>query len=163
MLSGGMDSGSVVAFAKELAGDKGEVPFPTYSLARSTGIKCAVSRSLRASQGMPSLEPTTVIADEVGSEFAGWLSGYEEPFDTEYNFLRALYSAAQVQGRRVVLDGGGGDLTLAEGTYIARLIRHGHLRRALAEIRGELRFWGFGSLTAALLLYTTAARWSRRD
>ena len=106
---------------------------------------------------MSSLAPFTVVADEAGIDYASWLTDFEEPYDTEYNFLRALYDTASRQGKRVVLDGGGGDIVLGEGSYVPRLIRQGRIRLALAEIRGEIDFWQGGSVTESVLRYGRAA------
>jgi asparagine synthase (glutamine-hydrolysing) len=70
------------------------------------------------------------------------LGNFEEPYDGEFLFLKAIFDAARKHGRKVLLDGAGGDVVLLEGTYINRLLRSGRLRLAMSEIAGKSRFWG---------------------
>lgn len=46
---------------------------------------------------------------------------------------------------------------LSEGSYIARLLRHGDIVRALAEVAAENRYWGGGILVSSLLANLRAA------
>ena len=57
-------------------------------------------------------------------------------------YLHAIFLAARDRGLRVVLDGGGGDMVLHEGSYILRLIRKGQLKLAIAEIIAERTITG---------------------
>ena len=159
MLSGGMDSGSVVAVGKEILSARGDGPLPTFSAVRrrdSADTDCTESRAIYAAVSMPSISPTLIHPDALDNDYQALISGAEEPFDSEFMFLKAVYRAAQEQGIRVVLDGGTGDMVLSKGSYIVRLIRQGHLKLALAEIAAENKFWG-GSLALNLLSYTRIA------
>ena len=61
MLSGGIDSGSVVAIAKGLLAERGEGPLATFSAARrpdsadAEGIDCPETRAIHAAISMPSM------------------------------------------------------------------------------------------------------------
>ena len=159
MLSGGMDSGSVVAIAKEILNTRGDGPLPTFSAARRSRtddpdeIECPESRAIFAAVSMPSIAPTIVHPDAVVDVFETITSDLEEPFDGVFEFLKAIFLAAHERGLRVVLDGGGGDIVLDEGSYIKRLIRQGQFRLAMAEIVAEHRHWSEGSPARSLFHY----------
>ena len=159
MLSGGMDSGSVVAVGKDILSARGDGPLHTFSAVRrrdNGDTDCAESRAIRASVSTPSICATLLHPDALDDVYPALIAEAEEPFDSEFMFLKAVYRAARKQGIRVVLDGGAGDMVLSEGSYIARLIRQGYFKQALAEIAAENRFWE-GSLALSLLRYTRTA------
>jgi asparagine synthase (glutamine-hydrolysing) len=131
MMSGGVDSGSVVAVAKDIAIAEGA--------------------------SMPAIQPTLVCANDLDEYMDTFLGGIDAPFDGDFMILKAAYHAASEHGRRVVLDGAGGDIVLNEGGYILGLLRGGRLLQALGEIRGENAFWGGGVLATLLLSYLRAA------
>lgn len=160
MLSGGMDSGSVVTVAKDILKANGGEPLRTFSAVRrqnaeSTG--CAESKAIYAAVSMPSIRPTLIHPDSLEAVFDTLTSGNEEPYDGEFMFMKAIFLAAQEQGVRVVLDGGGGDMVLNQGSYIVRLIRQGNLKLAMAEIIGESRFLDGSPIFSGLIRYTGAA------
>ncbi len=146
MLSGGMDSGSVVAVGKDVLAGRGGGPLPTYSGVLYRDSDCAESRAIYAAIAMPSIAPLLVHPDGQQDLYEWMTSNIEEPFDGPFTILKAVYQAARNNGQNVVLDGAGGDVVLGEGTYIARLLRHGRFSLALSEIRGETRFWGRSSM-----------------
>jgi asparagine synthase (glutamine-hydrolysing) len=159
MLSGGMDSGSVVAVGNDILSARGDGPLHTFSAVRrrdTGGTDCAESRAIYAAVSMQTTSATLIHPDSLDDVYPALIAEAEEPFDSEFMILKAVYRAAHEQGIRVVLDGGGGDIVLSEGSYIARLIRQGYLKPALAEITTENKFWG-GSLALSLLRYTRAA------
>jgi asparagine synthase (glutamine-hydrolysing) len=157
MLSGGMDSGSVVVVAKDVLGSSGAGPLKTLSATRQQDDDCAESRAIRAAIAMPLLSPTLVYLENIAGQFELLTTGNAEPFDGEATILKAIYLAAHTEGLNVLLDGAGGDVVLSEGSYIARLLRRGHFNRALREIAGENRFWGGGMLVRNALKYVQTA------
>lgn len=157
MLSGGVDSGSVVVVARDVLASKQAEPLNTLSATRRRYVDCAESRAIAAAVKMPSISPTLVYLEDVGEHFESLLSGNAEPFDGEAMILKAIYLAANAQGLRVVLDGAGGDVILSEGSYIARLLRHGRFLRAFSEIAGESRFWGGDMLVSDCLKHVRTA------
>ena len=91
---------------------------------------------------MPSISPTLVHPDSLEDVFEPLAPGFDEPFDGVFTILKAIFLAAHERGDRVILDGGGGDVILGEGSYIVRLLRHGHfMKLAVAEIIAEHRHW----------------------
>jgi len=157
MLSGGMDSGSVVAVAKDILSARGDGSLHTFSAARQRDTDCAESRAIYTAISMPSISPTLVFLDDPENLPASLTSSDEEPFDGQAAILKAIYSAARQHGQSVLLDGAGGDVVLGHGSYITRLIRQRQLRLAMAEIAGENRFWEGLSIPSETLRYVAAA------
>jgi len=157
MLSGGMDSGSIVAVAREILNKRGDEPLRTYSCARGQDVDCAETRAIHSAISVPSINPTLIHPDDLQNAHESLLSGQEEPFDGEFLILKRVYLAANQQGQRVVLDGGGGDVVLGAGSHIVRLIRQGEIRHAIAEIAAEKTFWDGTSLFRDLFHYLRAA------
>jgi asparagine synthase (glutamine-hydrolysing) len=90
---------------------------------------------------MESITPTLIHPEFLLDQFETIVSEFEEPFDGQCMLLRTAYGAAAADGRRVVLDGAGGDVVLGEGSYVVRLLRSGRFVRATKEIAGESHFW----------------------
>lgn len=143
MLSGGMDSGSIVAIASRIAMENGDAPLPTISGVDPGTRGCKETSAIRCAQTIPGIKPIDVEPARLG-ERAGTLArlrdACEEPFDANMDLVRGIYLAAADLGAKVVLDGAGGDLAFNEGRYIAQLLRSGHWRRAWNELRGQYDF-----------------------
>jgi asparagine synthase (glutamine-hydrolysing) len=163
MLSGGMDSGSVVAFAKGLQEQHGLGPLPTFSGVNrldnqeAEDARWSETQSIHNAITMTSITPTLVHPDETGDLFEPLSSGFEEPFDGVFTILKALFVTAHGQGIRTLLDGGGGDVAMHEGSYIIRLLRSGRLHLAVSEIVAESKYWGHSKPLPALLRYARNA------
>lgn len=142
MLSGGMDSGSIVAVAN---------PISTYSLARVRSAACDESERIYATLDHLGLRGTQLIADDVKDLADDLGDDLDEPFDGEFLFLRALYDAARRDGCHVVLDGAAGDVVFNEGNYILRLLRRGRLLRAWRETAGAQAYRQQASVLPAYL------------
>ena len=157
MLSGGVDSGSVVAVAKDILNTRGDKPLATYSAVRQRGTDCAESRAIHATASMPLISPKLIFPESLRDDIPRLTSGFEEPFDGELMIQKTVYLAAHRQGHRTVLDGAGGDVVLHEGSYLVRLIRSGQLELAIKEISAQNNIWGETSLSRDLLRYTRSA------
>jgi asparagine synthase (glutamine-hydrolysing) len=145
MLSGGMDSGSVVAVARGLLAEAGRGPLPTFSAVGPDPERCVETRTIHAAMTMDGLAPHLVnhaAMDDVVSDLAAALGTMDEPFDDPMTLVRAVYLTASRAGAFAVLDGGAGDVVLSEGSHLARLIRAGQWRTAYREAAGQARFWG---------------------
>jgi len=81
MLSGGMDSGSIVAAAKDILAARGDGPLRTFSCARQRDDDCAESRAIYASTSMPSITPGLIHPEDLQDSIDALISGNEEPFD----------------------------------------------------------------------------------
>jgi len=147
MLSGGMDSGSVVAVASWLLGKAGTGPLHTFSAVGPDAETCIETRTARASQTMPGLAPQEVNHAELepwADDLIRLTKASAEPFDAHMVLPRAMYLAAQRSGVRVMLDGVTGDTVLTDGSQLARLLRRGRLWQAWREARGLENFFGVG-------------------
>src|SRR4029079_15182904 len=84
MLSGGMDSGSIVAVASQLLREWGGGPLPTFSAISEDETNCVETQTVRAALTMNNLEPRTVHPGQF-SEFQPELDelawNLDEPFD----------------------------------------------------------------------------------
>jgi asparagine synthase (glutamine-hydrolysing) len=144
MLSGGMDSGSVVAIGKDLLTARKEGPLHTYSANTDSDPgrdDFAEIRAIEAATAMDGIAPTLINPRSLEGDLQELVANCEEPFDAQCTLLKSVYRAAAADHRRVVLDGAGGDVVLGEGTYIQRLLRRGRLISAFREISLENRFW----------------------
>jgi asparagine synthase (glutamine-hydrolysing) len=157
MLSGGIDSGSVVAIAKDILNSQNGDPLHTYSATRTGEKNCTESNAIRAAVAMQNISPTLVKLEELGANFKSLLSGNEEPFDGQAMILKAIYLAAHEQGRCVLLDGAGGDVVLSDGSYIVRIIRRCELGTAIREITSRNRLRRGSGLGPDVFQYTAAA------
>jgi len=158
MLSGGMDSGSVVAIAREILAAEGRGPLYTFSAVAPDGVDCVETRAIRAALTMDGLAPTTISTeswDDLLPDIMRLTWELDESFDNLMTLPRLMYLAAHRQGLKALLDGGAGDLVLSEGTHIARLLRHGNWLTAWHEAVNQNRFWG-GSYPAWRELYHAA-------
>lgn len=147
MLSGGMDSGSVVAIASDLLAAQGRGPLPTFSGVGPDPESCVETRAIHASLTMAGLAPTLVDytqLDELAPDLERLLREIDEPFDAQMTVLRALYLLANRQGVKVLLDGAGGDIALGHGDYLTWLMRCGRLWRVYREQAGLWRFFSGG-------------------
>lgn len=143
MLSGGMDSGSVTAVASQLLKGDGQPPLDTFS---AIGIEddCRETRTIKAAQTIDHIEPQSVSLadmDTYREDLQRLVRECAEPFDGHMTLLFAVYLSASRQGRKVVLDGVGGDTTLGAQNMIAWHLRRGHFMQAWREATGEERFW----------------------
>jgi asparagine synthase (glutamine-hydrolysing) len=145
MLSGGMDSGSVVAVASRLLAEAGRGPLPTFSVVGPDPANYDETLAIQASLTMPGLAPYLIdVADLTPWADDLWASLQEiaEPFDGHMNMHRAIYRAASNAGVRVVLDGGAGDVVLSQGNYLPALARSGRFAELWRELAAEEAQWG---------------------
>ena len=147
MLSGGMDSGSVVAVARELLAEEGRGPLPTFSAVGPNPETCIETRTIHAALTMCGLDPYIVSLgqlDELMPELEKLTWNLDEPFDNHMTLPRAVYLAAHHQGFKVLLDGIGGDLVLSDASHLSRLVRAGRWLAAYREAAGQTAFYGKG-------------------
>lgn len=145
MLSGGMDSGSIVAVARELRSQAGEGPLPTFSAVGPDPETCVETRTIHAALTMGGLAPHLVnhaCLDELLPELEELTWSLEEPFDGHMTLNRAVYLDAHRHRIKAILDGIDGDNVLSEGAHIARLLRRGRWLTAYRDAVGQERFWG---------------------
>lgn len=141
MLSGGMDSGSVVALACRMTPE----PLPTFSGVGPDPSTCVETRAIDAALAMPNLQPTLIDYSRLepwrDDLIEAWRT-LEEPWDFHMTVPRAAYLAASRVDVKVVLDGVAGDVALGQGSQMARHVGSGQFARAWRDARGLSRFYG---------------------
>jgi len=169
MLSGGMDSGSVVAVATRLLQAAGSGPLQTFSAVGPDPESCIETRTIHESIKVPGIQSHLISWAELepdAEELLRLLKTVDEPFDAQMNLIRAVYLPAHRNGIKVMLDGVAGDIMLSYSDRVIQLLRSGHWLQAIKDARGEARFWGDGSgWWRPLLLSARRAatpNWARR-
>jgi asparagine synthase (glutamine-hydrolysing) len=151
MLSGGMDSGSVVALAARQRQAAGASPLATLS-AVDTVPDCKETACVRdALAFVPHLAPrlvSTADMEDLRGPLIALTQSESDPFDGHMTMVRALYLDAQRAGIRAVLDGVSADTTLGTGDMIAYYVAHGRLRDAWAEARFQEHGWKWEGVAA---------------
>lgn len=134
-LSGGLDSSSVTCTADKLLAADGSLPLHTFSaifpgLPEEDLSKIDERSHMDAVLAKTNTRPHYVMADQLSpfTDIDRVLQCEDEAFVAPNLYLNwGLYSAAQNQGVRVVLDGFGGDSVVSHGTcYLAELVHRGN-------------------------------------
>ncbi|MBW2733664.1 MAG: hypothetical protein JRH20_14850, partial [Deltaproteobacteria bacterium] len=170
MLSGGLDSATLVASARKLERDEGHPPLAVFS-AQSRLADCLETHFANAVISQGDLAPTRVLAGEMGAHQAAMENTYEAmeaPFDSNMTLLIAVYQRARRGGHKVLLDGVDGDLVASLGTsYPAYLLRQGQLWMAQREVLGQWKntyrrtapLWQLALRTAGPVLLPAMRQW----
>jgi asparagine synthase (glutamine-hydrolysing) len=149
MLSGGLDSSSVVAVASQLPGG----PLPVFSAVDGEEQPGKETQMIRRVQSLAGLLPFEVTpAGEVADENLLTDLAGSNPFDGHMSLLAAVYALASRQGCKVVLDGVSADVVLAHRNVGARLLRSNRWRDAWAYSTEQHAFWGGGPIPAVVFL-----------
>lgn len=145
MLSGGIDSGSVVAVAARLLQQMGAPPLATFS-GVDDDPACKESACIRdAIATIPNIAPhiaSLAEPDDFCAEVAHLTAIESDPFDGHMALIRAIYVTARKAGVKVMLDGVSGDTTLGTGNMIGFHLRRGRVLTAWAEARAQEEIWG---------------------
>lgn len=144
MLSGGMDSGSIVAVAARLLHEAGAPPLKTFS-ALHHDPNCEESKAVRTAMAMPHIDASmvsTASSDEFRDEVAEHIRNCAEPFDGHMAMVMAVYAKARRSGVNTMLDGVSGDTTISCGNIVAWHLAHGRFRQAWQEAQADERYWG---------------------
>ncbi len=138
MLSGGIDSSSIVGVARQMYHSEKKDLFPVFSAVSSDTTQCRETQHIQMVLQQGGLR-TFMLSAEESVSFSGEidrvLSSLQEPFDGMVMII-ALYLLAKRNGYDVVLDGVDGDIvTSLSPSYPAFLLRRGELRRAFSAVR----------------------------
>lgn len=113
MLSGGLDSSSIVVIARNLLSQQGSGRLHTFSAIAKNGTHCAETQSIKAIVNMGGLEAHTIQPEQLDTIMADvefMLQYTDDLFDTDLLSIPfVMYSAARTHGLRVLLDGVPGD------------------------------------------------------
>ncbi len=162
MLSGGLDSSTIVALARDMLVAEGSAPLRTYSAISDEAVTdCPETACIRAIIAQGNLSPVCLSPGDsipLGEELLATLAAGEDPFDTGMTVPALMFKVAARDGVRAVLDGIDGDLALGlTSGYPAYLLRDGHWAAAWREARGMSRHYYRGAHSAPLL-YLRALR-----
>jgi asparagine synthase (glutamine-hydrolysing) len=118
MLSGGLDSSTIVCVARDLLAKQGSAPLATFSAVFDGVPECDETYFIRSVLRTGKLNPHFVRGDTLSplgdAERVFWHE--DEPFFAPNLFLHwGLYSAARREGVRVLLDGFDGDTVVSHG------------------------------------------------
>lgn len=151
MLSGGVDSGSVVALAARQRQAAGAPPLVTLS-ATDTLAGCKETAGIRdALDFIPHLAPrivSTADLDGLRDTLIALTRAESDPFDGHMTLIRAIYLTARRAGITAVLDGVCGDTTLGTGDMIAYYVASGRLRDGWAEAWFQEHGWQWVGFSA---------------
>jgi asparagine synthase (glutamine-hydrolysing) len=140
MLSGGLDSSSIVCVARQLMASSGDRRLHTFSAVFPNLPECDESPFIQTVLDQGRLEPHRVGAGDFSllGDLNRMLAHEDEPFFAPNLFLHwALYKAAKEQDVRVILDGIDGDITVSHGIGILQeLARTGCWIALAREILG---------------------------
>jgi len=146
MLSGGLDSSSVVAIAGRLRADAGG-SLPVLSLMRSGDPGCVESQAIHDAMHIRGVEAHLLDLTRLGEDaqtLEQSLWEVDEPWDVNSSLFRWVYMRAERLRLSVVLDGVDGDSLFLEGDLIPRQLRRLQFLRAWRNLAGGERFWGTG-------------------
>jgi asparagine synthase (glutamine-hydrolysing) len=140
MLSGGLDSSSIVCVARHLLSQNGGVRLQTFSAIFDEVTKCDERNYINMVLAQGSIEPHYIHADRLSplTDLDRVFWHEDEPFFAPNLFIHwGLFSAAKHQGIHILLDGLDGDATVSYGiTYLTELIRKGSWVVLSKEING---------------------------
>lgn len=140
MLSGGLDSSSIVCVARALAASGDEGPLHTFSVIFPDVPGCDERPFIDAVLAGNGVVPHAVRGDLLSplTDLERVFQHEDEPFFAPNLFMHwALYAAAERQGVRVLLDGFDGDTTLWPSLiYLTELARARRWKTLVDEARG---------------------------
>lgn len=160
MLSGGMDSSSIVSVARDIFSKNGEPNLRTYSVVNNKDPDCLETfyiNSVLAQGGLDShcveVEDTEKYLDEINAI----LHTTDDLFDIGMHVPRIMYIEAKHHGVTILLDGVDGDLVMGQpGNHIAYLLQRCQLLTAFREARSRRQFYYRFPQTTYSYLYKAA-------
>jgi asparagine synthase (glutamine-hydrolysing) len=146
MLSGGLDSSSIVCVARALLTQEGHLPLHTFSAVFDEVTECDERGYIETVLRGSGLRPHYVAGDRLTAvgELATLLEEQDEPPYAPNLFLHSgLYCAAREAGVGVLLDGFDGDITVSHGiAFLCELAQTGRWIQLTREVDGLARRFG---------------------
>ena len=162
MLSGGLDSSSVVAVAAGIQSAGGEGPLKTISAVAPDAVQCPETQAIHLALSIEGLDPILVSKKDFGGkrdELLTEMDDVRNPFEVHMTMLRAIYMTARDNGLNVVLDGGAGDVILTADNRVASLLAQYRFSQAWEEATAARRFWNAPPSAANLMRELLSAAW----
>lgn len=150
LLSGGLDSSSIVGFARQILASEGREPLHTFSAIFDEVPECDERPFINQVLGQGGLVPHFVHGDHSGpmTYIESMLEHMDEPFFGPGLFLNwELYQAIHQNKNRILLDGDDGDGVVSHGLgYLVELASSGNPLTLAREMYGSARvfkesFW----------------------
>jgi asparagine synthase (glutamine-hydrolysing) len=161
MLSGGLDSSTIVALARDILVGEGKPPLRTYSGIAEQGVDCPETQSVSAVVKQGNLLSTCVRPSDCESHtdaLAAVSEMIEDPFDGDSTLFFLLFLEAAKDNGRMVLSGLEGEAAVGAPTnYLVYLMRQGRWRKAWYEAKGFSQHY-YRDYYSARLLYFHALR-----
>lgn len=133
MLSGGLDSSSVVALAGSACNANGQAPIRVFSATNATDQTCLETRHIRAVIDHVHCSATCIdLAEFERTHIPGpaWWDSGVEPFDSPMTLVAELYRAARDSGVVSLMDGLPADNLYTTGRHVQQLFRRGRWHEA---------------------------------
>ena len=153
MLSGGLDSSALVAFASEALAAQGRGRLATFS-AVSSLTDCPETRAIRSMLATFDLDATCLDWQQVPGlmdRLARDWPQMGEPFDGNMALVECQYITAAEKGVRVMFDGIDADTLFEEGDFLTAQFLRGRWWRVFREARGQARFYGMDFSTLGFI------------
>lgn len=133
MLSGGLDSSSVVALAGHLNQLSGNPPFPAFSAINSDDPDCSETEAIRAV--LAATRSTGYLVDlkeldTIAPVLLAWWQDLGEPFDGNMVLAASVYHAARQAGVRSLMDGVPSDNFFTTSGYEHAFVKRGRFLSA---------------------------------
>ncbi|MEM9015920.1 MAG: asparagine synthase C-terminal domain-containing protein [Verrucomicrobiota bacterium] len=156
MLSGGLDSSSIVAVAQEILREQGKGSLPTFSAVSvedPEGPETTAIREVIRHTGVKGREIVPDEMAELGVETDEAIRHSDDPFDLLITLVPAAFSAASMEGCRTIMTGVDGDVCSGVSRrYLIYQFRSGNLISPWIEAAGLAFTSGDGWRYAADLL-----------
>ena len=143
LLSGGLDSSSMVAVASKIAGERARIH--TFSATAPTGVDCPETHAIEQVLSLHRPLSTKIHYADLGDyeeDLLNILLNKAQPFDGHMALVATLYLSAKRHGIRVLLDGVAADIVLTAGNNVARQLQQNGFAAAWREAQQEEKFWG---------------------
>jgi len=139
MLSGGIDSSSIVGITQRHIRDSGKDPLPVFSAVSDNEEQCRETHFIKAVCAFWNIKPLTVCPAELSEynhEIDSVFDRLADPFD-DMTLIMLIYLMARKNDNQVVLDGVEGDIVHSLSPfYPSFLLREGRWLRAMSETLG---------------------------
>lgn len=157
LLSGGVDSATIMGITRKLYLDRLQIPVQTYSGISSDISKCIESQMISrliALQGVSSNLYNPSNLSGLADKLFPLVEKIQEPFDIYMVLVFLLYQQAAENGVKVMLDGVDGDIVASlSPSYPSKLFRNVSFLSAITETKLQSKGYYAGAYSTQKLLF----------